>query len=184
MDVSDDEMAKLLDPKDTVINDENVNSQNIQRCVEEPEENVANGEQKANGHCNPDCPPASLPPCTERRSDEPTELSFERGNAFIIFFSKVSRQTINNRLVNNWNGLEFSCNSSLIECFILRLMHFVLLFAIVNETVNNKLICFVPCLLAVFSARECRRENQEAENRSSAFECGYVDIHVARVCEV
>lgn len=148
MDASDEEVVKLLDPKDTAITDENVNSQNIQRCVEGPAENVASGEQKANGHCNPDCPPASLPPCTERRSDEPTELSFERGNSFVIFFSKVSRQPINNRSANNWNGLVFSCNSSLIECFVFRLMYFVLLFAIENETTNNKSIGFVLRLLA------------------------------------
>lgn len=87
MDMSDDESVKLLNPKDTVINDENVNSENILQSDEQVQDKLdTNDEQKANGHCKTEMEcTGTLPPCTERRSDEPTELSFERGiSSFLI----------------------------------------------------------------------------------------------------
>lgn len=74
----DDEIAKLLDVKDMEIiepdelmeNDENdKNTENQKQIIEQHED--GNKGRKSNG---------TIEPCTDRRSDEPTELSFEKGN--------------------------------------------------------------------------------------------------------
>lgn len=91
MDVNDDENVKLLNPKDTIINNENINSENI---LEKNVEQIIN-DQKINDHYNTDNNlSGTLQPCTERRSDEPTELNFEKGK-FIIENPKKKKQKHN-----------------------------------------------------------------------------------------
>lgn len=82
----DDEIVKLLDVKDIEIieaselNETNENDQNTQNTETTKLIRESNGinnrqstepEVKSNG---------SIVACTERRSDEPTELSFEKGD--------------------------------------------------------------------------------------------------------
>lgn len=80
----DDEIAKLLDVKDMEViepdydkmpeNDKN--TENKKQIIEQQENGNENECQKSNG---------IIEPCTERRSDEPTELSFEKGEEIFHF---------------------------------------------------------------------------------------------------
>lgn len=65
----DDELVKLLDVKDIEFIEA---SELIESFENDQFDNVnGNGDSKSNG---------IIPACTERRSDEPTELSFEKGD--------------------------------------------------------------------------------------------------------
>lgn len=82
----DDEIVKLLDVKDIEIiepheliendrNTENVKqTEDINKHPENMHSNPSDLNHKNNGF---------IEPCTERRSDEPTELSFEKGDDII-----------------------------------------------------------------------------------------------------
>lgn len=96
----DDEIVKLLDVKDiefietselleNVENDQNSeNTKLISEINGINDSNDFDANQKSNGN---------VVVCTERRSDEPTELSFEKGTNRII----QSNQTHNNKNNNN-----------------------------------------------------------------------------------
>lgn len=79
----DDEIVKLLDVKDMEIiqpdelienNENDQNTENKKRIIEQQEN--GNESPTSNG---------IIEPCTERRSDEPTELSFEKGDEIFHF---------------------------------------------------------------------------------------------------
>lgn len=74
----DDEIAQLLDVKDMEIiePDELIKISEIDKSTENKKQII---EQQENGN---ECtkPNGIIEPCTERRSDEPTELSFEKGD--------------------------------------------------------------------------------------------------------
>lgn len=79
----DDEIGKLLDINDMEIiesdelienNENDKNTENSKQIIESQENGNRNECQKSNG---------IIEPCTERRSDEPTELSFEKGEELI-----------------------------------------------------------------------------------------------------
>lgn len=78
----DDEIAKLLDVKDMEIIDpdelieNDKNTENKKQIIEQQEN--GNETTKSNGF---------IEPCTERRSDEPTELSFEKGDEIFHYNS-------------------------------------------------------------------------------------------------
>lgn len=76
--VDEDEMVKLLDVKDTVCDSkkEHYEADVIENDTETVEI-VKNGSIGSNGSC------------VERRSDEPAELSFERGDEINILFDPV-----------------------------------------------------------------------------------------------
>lgn len=75
----DEELVKLLDFKDIEVidaienNENNANTENCKNCDGQIliKHNHAYVEEKTNG---------TIAPSTERRSDEPSELSFEKGN--------------------------------------------------------------------------------------------------------
>lgn len=84
----DEEIVKLLDVKDIEFietselleNDENdKNSENTKLINDLNHSDYCDLDQKSNGN---------VVVCTERRSDEPSELSFEKGNDNIIHIRK------------------------------------------------------------------------------------------------
>lgn len=83
----DDEIVRLLDVKDIEfietseligIDEDEQNSDNTKPCERNGiiNSDLTNSDQKSNG---------TVVPCTERRSDEPTELSFEKGDTHHIY---------------------------------------------------------------------------------------------------
>lgn len=98
MDIDSEEKVKLLDDddaKDVNIDDKCIkkNSTN-EHCgpnefvfvKEHDSENVNkdNGDGDKNGLANGHLINGTIPPSTERRSDEPSELSFEKGNWWLL----------------------------------------------------------------------------------------------------
>lgn len=93
----DDEIVKLLDVKDiefieaselneTIENDKNAqNTENIKVSCESnggiTHLNHVDSDAKANGN---------VVVCTERRSDEPTELSFEKGKTYVSKYMYIN----------------------------------------------------------------------------------------------
>lgn len=82
----DDEVIKLLDVKDiefieaSELNETNENDQNTQNTETTKLLSDTNGVNNRQ-HSETDAKPnGNVIVCTERRSDEPTELSFEKGN--------------------------------------------------------------------------------------------------------
>lgn len=85
----DEEIVKLLDVKDIEFietselleNDENDKNSENTKLINDTN-GLNHSDQKSNGN---------VVVCTERRSDEPTELSFEKGNDNIIHSSKQNK---------------------------------------------------------------------------------------------
>lgn len=85
----DDEIGKLLDVKDMEIiepdelienNENDKNTENKKQIIEQQENGNENECRKSN---------RAIEPCTERRSDEPTELRFEKGDEIFHFNSII-----------------------------------------------------------------------------------------------
>lgn len=82
----DEEIVRLLDVKDIEfieaseligMNENDKNAENTRIC----DENGVNYAKLTNSDQTPN---GIVAPCTERRSDEPTELSFEKGDPFAL----------------------------------------------------------------------------------------------------
>lgn len=94
MEIAEEEVVKLIDVKDVkndtiIVHDEHENSNEElnkdENFIIEKTDNL--NEIAANGNCAAELEVIGIVSSTERRSDEPTELSFEKGNKVCIYVS-------------------------------------------------------------------------------------------------